>query len=891
MHPGQSLLHYKLIEKIGQGGMGVVWRAEDTELHRQVALKVLPEAFAADAERLARFEREARLLASLNHPCIAAVYGLHACDTSTGSAVRFLAMELVEGEDLAVRLARGPLPLDDALRITARICEALEAAHDAGVVHRDLKPANVMLATGDKVKVLDFGLAKALVTEPVSGADSSTMMSPTITSAGTRAGMILGTAAYMSPEQSRGKAVDRRVDIWALGCTLYEMLTGRAPFRGETVTDTLAAVVRAEPDWEALPRQTPPAVRRMLRRSLEKDPTRRLRDAGDLRLEIEEADDRTTDDAVTHATGATLRRRELAAWLLAAVAIAAAAWSWFAPSSESSRSSVGPIRFSFDPPGFNYGLAEDLIFDRDSHETVAVSPDGSTIAYSALDDGRDAVLWVRSLTQAQATPLEGTDGAGQLFWSPDGKRIAFRAQKALFAVPASGGHVQQLAPSIPQSANGGSWGSRGTILVGSVRGVWRSNADGGELTLVREETEFGFWPSFLPDGDRFLYLTEIDPTRGQGAKNLGVHVGSLSDRSLRRLIVPVSSRAAYSEGHLLYIREGALTARPFDPDGLAFTGEPVVLADNLDYFESHGGSTFSAGASVLVFAPNKPPNEHRWIDRNGEDRGRLAEPASYARVTSIARDGKQAIGGVQVPRIGTSDLVLFDLERGVSTRVTTETTWESYPVWSPDGRKIAYSADPDGPPDVWVLDLDNGTRQRRFARPGVQHAVGWTPNGEEILFLDHGAGSKLWSMPAGGDGEPAPVVPAFPQTSEVSFSPDGRWLAFSSLESGRFEVYVQPYKRPGSKVRLSPNGGRRPRWRPDGKEIWFQTGRSVIAVPVEPGEGFVSGRPVALFTLAEPFAFQDGTPDGERFLVVLESRRGDFEPLQVMVGWERFVRP
>jgi len=620
-----------------------------------------------------------------------------------------------------------------------------------------------------------------------------------------------------------------------------------------------------------------------------KDPHQRLHDIADARIELDETDPWPGDEATPAAETAdktTPRPRELAAWLLAVLAVAVSAFLHFA-SSKDVRPSAAPVRFSFNPPGLVSGLAEDLSLSSDRYESVAVSPDGSRLAFLATGENGTPLIWVRPFTDSDATPLEGTDDAEQLFWSPDGERIAFRARGGLFAVPASGGHVQRIATELPTVNLGGSWGNQGVILLAGVDGVRRVDAGGGELTRLSDGDEFGYWPSFLPDGEHFLYLSEIERGKGTGVDNLAVYVASLTEPSQRRLLLHTSSRAIFADGHLLYVNDSALTAHPFNVETLALEGEAVVLEDHLDYFQSHGGATFSVAAGRLIYVTTRPPSAHRWIDRNGEDRGRMGEPASYARMTSISPDGTRAVAAVRSPRIGTSDLVLFDLERETSSRVTTEDSWESYPVWSPDGRHIAYASDADAHPDIFVLDLAGGGTKLLMAVPDVQLTVAWAPN-DEILFTSP-EGRTLRSLPATGDEDPAELAPAAPGADGACVSPDGRWLAFSALESGRYEIYVQPFQRPGPKVRLSQNGGRRPRWRRDGEELFFQSGRSILTVPIEPGEEFVGGAPAMLFTLEEPFAFQDVMPDGQRFLVLIEPSLSAWRPIQVMIGWQEFL--
>jgi len=885
MQAGDRLLHYRLVEPIGEGGMGVVWKAVDTSLGREVAVKLLPASFAGDAERVARFEQEARLLASLSHPAIAAIYGLH-----TVEATRFLAMELVPGEDLGAHLARGRLGLEDALDIARQLCDAVGAAHAAGVVHRDLKPANVMLTPEGKVKVLDFGLAKLVApTETSSG--PSVSLSPTLTSTGTRAGVILGTAAYMSPEQARGRPVDKRADVWAFGCVLFEMLGGVRAFTGQTVTDILAAIIRAEPDQGRLPPATPPAVRRLLRRCLAKEPERRLHDIADARLELDEALEEIRGGASTTpvpAAPSRAGRRELVAWSLAAVAALLAGWALVVHRGETPQR-VGPVQFSFDPFGLVYGLSEETNLTRDRYGVVVVSPDGSRIAFVA-SDGDTPRVWVRRFDAADASALPGTEGADQLYWSADGSHIAFRRPDGVFAVPADGGPVSRLTGDVEVASAGGTWNARGDVLVGTASGVLRLDAAGGAAAPVAPVEEFGFWPYFLPDGDHFLVESEIEPGAGRGGSNLGIHVRSLSDPSFRRLLLPVPSRAIYADGYLLYVSESTLTARPFDPRSLEFTGEPAVLADGLDYFRSYGGATFSVGGDRLVYMRPRPPSRHRWIARDGSDAGVLGEPARYARSTRISPDGTRAIGAVRSDRFGTLDLVEFDLARGTSRRVTTDENWEGEPYWSPDGTRIAYAGDPNGPPDIYLLELASGATRRLFAAPGILETVGWAPS-DEILFMEIGSG-RLLSVAPSTAGEPAEPeqVAALRGASAIALAPDRRFIAYSAVEDERPEIYVQPFGREGAPIRLSENGGDRPRWRGDGRELYFQNGNEVFVVSVGSANVFEAGRPRRLFARELPFALQDVTADGRRFLVLADAERAEARPVQVMLDWTAFLR-
>ncbi|HSC29129.1 MAG TPA: protein kinase [Vicinamibacterales bacterium] len=884
MRAGDRFLHYRLVEPIGEGGMGVVWKAVDTSLGREVAIKLLPPSAAEDAERVARFEQEARLLATLNHAGIAAIYGLHAVD-----AGRFLAMELVPGEDLATRFARGRIGLKDAIDIARQLCDAIAVAHAAGVVHRDLKPANVMLTPEGKVKVLDFGLAKLVAAADATSSPNASL-SPTLTSAGTRAGVILGTAAYMSPEQARGRTVDKRTDIWAFGCLLFEMLTSAKAFSGPTVTDILAAIIRAEPDLNRLPPGTPSAVRRLLRRCLTKEQERRLHDIADARLELDEALDeleRGPSPASASLPSSRISRRELAAWALVAVLALGVTWALMVRRGETPHR-TDPVQFSLDAQGLVYGLSEETDLVRDSYGVVAVSPDGSRIAFIAADADA-ARVWVHRFDAVDSTPLPGTEGADQLFWSADGSRIAFHRPGGVFAVSADGGPVSRVTGNLEQASEGGTWNARGDVLVGTADGVLRVDAAGGTPTPVAPIEEFGFWPAFLPDGDHFLYETEIRPGAGRGASNLGIHVRSLSDPSLRRLLLPVPSRVIYADGYLLYVSESTLMARPFDPRALEFRGEPVVLADGLDYFRSHGGATFSVGGNRLVYMRPGPSSRHRWLARDGSDLGALGEPARYARSTKISPDGTRAIGAVRSERFGTLDLVQFDLTRGTSQRVTTDENWEAEPYWSRQGDRIAYSADPNGPPDIYMLDLATGATRRLFAAPGIYETFAWAPN-DEILFMEAGSGQLLSLAPSEAVEEARPkVVATLRGAREIALSPDRRLIAYAAVEDERAEIVVQPFGREGAPIRLSESGGRHPRWRGDGRELYFQNGNEVFAVSVNAARAVEAGRPRRLFQSERPFALQDVTADGQRFLVLVHTERSDAPPIQVMLDWKAFL--
>jgi len=679
--PETTLLHYRLVEKLGAGGMGVVWRAVDTTLDREVAIKVLPEAFALDAERLARFEREAKLLASLNHPNIATVHGLH-----ESRDVRFLAMELVAGEDLAERLARGALPVDDAFGIAHQIAQALEAAHDSGVVHRDLKPANVRITPAGAVKVLDFGLAKAFAAGSAERA-ASPSHSPTITSVGTLTGVILGTAAYMSPEQAKGKEVDRRADVWAFGVVLYEMLTGRRLFDGETISETLAAVLMKEIAWDALPADTPPRIRRLLRRCLQRDPQSRLRDAGDARLLIEEVLAGADREEVRQ------RPRYGSAFLWAASVFAAVATGValdrFVPRPVPAR----PLRkFELSVPDV---------------ERARISPDGRRLTY--VSSGK---LWVRDLDRLEARPLEGTEGAGVFFWSPDAAWVAYLADGKLWKVPAGGGKPTMICdlpgPEGFFGRAGGVWERDGTILFTTDRtGLLRVSAQGGDPKSVLEpqpdeETAF-HGVNALPDGRGVVFVVH---RTGEGRPKWDTLAAYAAGKNTKKILLQVEGQwlmgPVYSStGHLLYRREPdnpGIWALPFSPSELEVTGEPFLVAPNGKY-----PSVAEDGTLVYISGGGEREVQPAWVDRGGKLLGTIGEPQRVNR-WSLALSPDQGRVALTLGDGDESDVWVYDAIRGTRARLTS-TRDATNPAWSPDGKRIIYhrgksTADGDLPPAV-----------------------------------------------------------------------------------------------------------------------------------------------------------------------------------------------
>ena len=618
---GTRLGPYEITAQIGEGGMGEVYQATDTNLKRSVAIKVLPESVARDPERLARFQREAEVLAALNHPNIAAIYGLEKSDGTTA-----LVMELVEGPTLADRITQGAIPIDDALPIAKQTAEALEAAHEQGIIHRDLKPANIKVRPDGTVKVLDFGLAKAL--EPTSAMSPGMSQAPTITtSAMTQAGMILGTAAYMSPEQARGEATDSRADIWAFGVVLYELLTGRRLFGAENVSETLAAVLREDPTWEMLPASVPPGVRRLLRRCLQRDRRNRLQHAGDARVEIQDVLSAPTAD-IAHQTMPSTRWRERVAWALAGVAVLVAVGvAYFAAGQPSSQ----PVRelSVVPPPGWTFSLVD----------APVISPDGSRLAFVGVDANGNTQLWIRDLDAVEPRPIADTEDGRSPFWSPDGLSLAFFANREVRRIDLAGGPVRTLASA--DELDGGTWSSDGTIVFSPRVGpLLRVTADGGTTTPATQmDTDHGElfhrFPAFLPDGRRFLFVIQSNIP-----ENSGLYIGSLDSNEKTR-IGDIRSRAAYADpGYLLFTRNRTLMAQPFDPVALELSGEATVVGGRVaSAVNLFGQATFSVSESGVLAYRRVPLLQFTWFDRSGQRLASLGSPGEYSSL-SLSPDGQ-----------------------------------------------------------------------------------------------------------------------------------------------------------------------------------------------------------------------------------------------------------
>jgi Tol biopolymer transport system component len=910
---GQTLLHYQITAALGSGGMGEVYRATDTNLNREVAIKVLPAEVGADPERLGRFRREAHLLAALNHPNIAAIYGLEEADGKP-----FLAMELVEGEDLKERLERGAIPVDEVLEISEQIAEALEAAHDKGIVHRDLKPANVKLTPEGKVKVLDFGLAKAWAGEEANGSSPSVVLSqsPTLAQTATMAGVILGTAAYMSPEQARGKPVDRRADVWAFGVLVWEMLTGQTLFSGDTVTDVIAAVVTKEPDLEALPAETPAAVRRLLERCLRKDPRTRLPDIGSARLELQDilggaatevwAVSEPSEEMLAAQRRSRIRQRW--AWVLVGLVafLAALAFDYLSEDPPPPQAPAG--RFVVDAPeGWNFH----------GWGWPVPSPDGSQIAFRAVPDGASdendsSMVWTRSLDVVSARLLDGTEGVNELFWSPDGQFLGFFADGELRKLNLANGTIQRICAlpgTAPFNLSGADWSEDGTVLFAlstedSPHAIYSVSAAGGEPQAVMiadaAKGEGLVFPQFLPGGREFTVLVYY-----QGEGPLAVYVAPIDGSVERKSLLEVGSRLQVADGRGFWVQDDTLLAQPFDTERGVLTGVPVAIASSVGVWSRYTGIGWfgvSPQGTLAYLTGQTPSGEVQltWLDRRGEPIGTLGDPGNYGQI-ALSPDERNVALEIEGDDSG-HDLWVMDVARGVASRVTTGSGDERNPVWVPDGRSLIYSVLEDGETNLRRKGLRAGDPETKlFDTEEHEYPESWSPDGRDLFYIRRANVTEatslqsIWALNTESEGEPEPLVSFGFTVDEPHVSPDGRWLAYASNESGQWEVYVEPYRREGERIRVSVDGGGQPKWRGDGRELFFAgvNGDLMSAAFRAEGDRAEVELPTKLFELGGFLGpeYDDYAPsaDGERFLVKVPVEEKQVVRMHVVTNWQSLL--
>jgi Tol biopolymer transport system component len=868
---GTRIGPYEIVSALGAGGMGEVYRARDTKLTREVALKVLPGPLAGDPDRLARFRREAQVLASLNHPNIAHLYGFE--DAGDAHA---LVMELVEGPTLADRIAAGPIPLADAIPIARQIAEALESAHEHGIIHRDLKPANIQLGPDCAVKVLDFGLAKAAQNTFVGDAAAS----PTFTMGATEAGVILGTAAYMAPEQASGRSVDRRADIWSFGVVLWEMLSGRRLFDGETVSHTLADVLRADIDLARLPPSTPVPIRDLLRRCLDRNAKTRLQSIGEARIALQaflaDPSAMPTPGPAVHGAAAGSRHRILP-WVVAAGATAALV-SLAVVHLREEATPVGPYRFEIPQPA-DVALSP---YDR-----PMISPDGRTLVFTGSSRGKRQ-LFVRRMDSLQTTALTGTDGAAAPFWSPDGRYIGFTADGKLKKVEAGRGPVQVLCDT--QLAFAGTWSRGGVIVFGPAVGqpLHQVSAAGGTPTPVlkldesrRERVQL--WPHFLPDGRHYVFTSlSTDPARS------AIYIGALGSSDTRMLVNSESNASIVPPGFLLFGRGQVLMSQRLDLASLQLSGDEHPVVDGVARVNLGAVTNFSSSDNgVLAYRPEASSTADLvWYDRHGKRLGAVGEPRPYVQFT-LSPDEKRVATQITDLRGGTADIWVLELVSGILSRITSDPAGEDGAAWSPDGREIHYSSVRRGRSNLYRKLVGGGDEQVILTSEEARFAEVWAGDGS-FLFISQN-GRSFYRLPAGNGATPEPLLTTEYSKDEPRLSPDGRWVAYNTDESGRWEVYIAAFPSFTDRRQVSNSGGVQGYWREDGRELFYLSlDGTMMSVPITPGPTLEPGVPQVLFpTRVVTSATRDqfaATGNGQRFLLLEPTEAGP-RPFVVLVNW------
>jgi eukaryotic-like serine/threonine-protein kinase len=879
---------YEVVAPLGAGGMGEVYKAKDTRLERTVAIKVLPQRLSASPETRQRFEREARTISQLSHPHICALY-----DVGREGETEYLVMEYLEGETLSERLAKGPLPLEQTLRYGQEIADALDKAHRQGIVHRDLKPGNVML-TKSGVKLLDFGLAKAMAPPP---SQSSLTALPTQQGL-TQEGTILGTFQYMAPEQLEGKEADARTDIFGFGATLYEMATGRKAFSGTTQASLIGAILHTEPQpISAIEPMAPPALDRVVKTCLAKDPEDRWQSAGDVGKELKWIAEGSAAGIAAPAVVVSRRRtREGIAWAGFAIAGVSAAILGAALLRSAARArDARPVRAFITVPeksAFRFLFAGG---------PPALSPDGRKLVFAAESSDGKRLLWLRPLESLVAQPLVGTEGAMYPFWSPDSRFVGFFAETKVKKIDATGGPPITLC-EVSEGGRGGSWNRDNTIIfAGRYTPVYQVSAAGGSPVVVtrfdpaRKDTTHR-WPLFLPDGSRFLYLAS---KIGSESESNAIFLASLDGKE-NRLLFHASSNVAYASGHLLFVRERMLIAQPFDARLGRLRGEPFPIAEQLQYDPIFSRGVFSVSDNgVLAYQTGlglAAGAELVWFDRAGKSLGSLGEPLPYLG-PRLSPDGERVAVSIFDPRAGTASIWIYDIERAIKTRLTFGLELDRAPTWSRDGRRIAFARRRTDGSQIFVKNSDgSGTEETLLQSSADDVPADWSADGQFIAFGRAGrpgGREDIWILPLSGDRKPFPFLQSEFNETSAHFSPDGKWLAYASDESGRFEIYVVPFPGPGGKFQISSSGGIDPSWRRDGREIFcVALDRKLMAVGVETGPAFRVGTAQALFP-TRPRAIggvYDVSSDGQKFLVAKLTSEEASQPIALVLNWTAELR-
>ncbi|HEV8336157.1 MAG TPA: protein kinase [Candidatus Polarisedimenticolia bacterium] len=900
LNAGKRLGPYEVLSPLGAGGMGEVYRARDTRLGREVAVKVLPQHLSSNPEVRARFEREAKTVSSLNHPHICTLF-----DIGREGGTDYLVMELIEGETLAERLAKRALPTPEVLRIGAEIADALDKAHRAGVVHRDLKPGNVML-TKSGAKLMDFGLARAT---GLAGGDSGSgvsmtalTQSPTMAQPLTAEGTIVGTFQYMAPEQLEGKEAGVSADIWALGCVLYEMATGRRAFSGASQASLITSIMGSKPApiSQAVP-VSPPALDRLVEACLAKDPADRIQNAHDLKLQLDWIAEGGWQTGATKPAVKGRPLREVVAWVVAALAVVAAGAAVFVATRTPPEPPLAQALLE-PPPGVLFSSSTD------NPLPLAISPDGSTIAFCARNGQGPDLLWVRSLGAADAHPLAGTESAQGPFFSPDGKSLGFFANAKLKRVDVAGGPVITLADDV--DPRGGTWNRAGDILFtsGALGPVSRVSSEGGPVTaattLDAALTEKSHrYPHFLPDGRHFLYLARHGATAGSGEAPT-IYAGELGSNR-RTEVLHVASNIIYSRGHLIYVRGTVLVAQRFDTAALKIDGPAVPLVDEVRIDKRFSRGVFAAsesGVLLCMTGSNQTRTQLRWLDRSGRILGDVGEPAdyTYGGTPSISPDGRSAVLSIANPDHGTSDIWLVDLETGRRNKLTVDNADHPHVAWLSDGKSVAVPTNGAGNAKLDALSID-GTRSWPIIDSKSDFIWPMASWRDVLLYWPEDAAKpfdgELYSIAAAGRGKPTLFAKIKSEDFFLSaqFSPDGRFVAYTAGETGRNQVYVAAYPQPGGRWQVSQGGGRQARWNRNGRELFYiDPGNFLVSVEIIPSAaGFQTGSSRKLFQFhgASGLWPYDVAPDGNRFLVTVPREEDLASPVTLITDWTRKANP